>query len=155
MPELFLRLAKADDLDAIRQLLNFCNLPSSDLTAEKLAAFYVALKGDSLLGVAGLERAGEDVLLRSVAVHPEQRGTGLGKRLVNACREFARDDGARAIYLIPNDAMAQAFFLHLGCTEVPRIALPEALQKLPEFTHLCPQTHPCMQMPLRALETLS
>ncbi|KXB32518.1 hypothetical protein AT959_02200 [Dechloromonas denitrificans] len=151
-PEVLIRLAKTGDLEAIRQLLSNCQLPTSDLSKGKLECFFVAIQEGKVLGVSGLERSGDEALLRSVAVLPSERGTGLGKRLVFACRELAKAWGLQAIYLIPNDADAHAFFLHLGCTEVSRAVVPEALRILSEFTHLCPQTHPCLRMALSTFQ---
>lgn len=147
-PDVLIRSAKMDDLEATRQLLSDCQLPASDLSTGKLEGFFVAVQEGKVIGVSGLERSGDEALLRSVAVLAGQRGSGLGKRLVIACQELARDWGLQAVYLIPNDADSQAFFLNLGSTEISRAAVPEALRKLSEFTHLCPQTHPCLRMAL-------
>jgi len=147
-PSVELRPAVAADLPAVRQLLVACGLPVADLTAALLEGFVVAVRGGAVLGVAGLEPAGRDALLRSVAVRAEQRGTGLGTRLVDACLTGARDQHMRALFLIPNDATAEAFFTHLGFGAIDRGQVPAAVRALPEFGHLCPQTHPCLCLAL-------
>jgi N-acetylglutamate synthase-like GNAT family acetyltransferase len=53
-------------------------------------------------------------------------------------------------YLIPIDDPAQAFFARRGFALVERGSVPDAVRSLPEFTHRCPQTHPCLRKLLDA-----
>lgn len=145
-----IRRATAEDLDDIRALLENCGLPASDLTAQHLDGFHVAINGTEIVGVAGLEQAGDGALLRSVAVHPRLRASGLGSRLIDASIALAQARLLRALYLIPNDESARTFFTRRGFKPVERKNVPERLRGLPEFTHLCPQTHPCLWTPLRS-----
>jgi len=147
-PDCEIRRAAAQDLNAIRQLLDASGLPSSDLTAASLDGFHVAARDAEIVGVAGLEQAGEMALLRSVAVHPSARRSRLGSRLVDASVALAQTRAIRALYLIPNDEAAGAFFARRGFTAVARSDVPAPLHSLPEFTSLCPQTHPCLSKPL-------
>ncbi|KAA0089267.1 GNAT family N-acetyltransferase [Paraburkholderia sp. T12-10] len=145
-----IRRATAADLDGIRTLLDTCGLPASDLTAQSLDGFYVAVRDAEIVGVAGLEPAGDAALLRSVAVQPGLRASGLGTRLSNASIALAQARSLGALYLIPNDEVAQLFFARRGFTRIERNDVPEAIRALPEFTHLCPQTHPCWWKPLNS-----
>ena len=139
-----IRQATVADFNDIRALLAACGLPSSDLTGESLDSFHVAVAGDEIVGVAGLQQIGDAALLRSVAVHPRLRGSGLGSRLVDASLTLAQTRSIRALYLIPNDETAHGFFARCGFTGIERSGVPEAIRGLPEFTHLCPQTYPCL-----------
>lgn len=139
-----IRPAAAPDFDGIRALLDVGGLPTSDLTAQSLDGFHVAMRGAEIVGVAGLEQAGDAGLLRSVAVHPRMRSSGLGTRLVNASLALAQTRSLGAVYLIPNDESARTFFTRRGFTRIERNVIPEAIRGLPEFTHLCPQTYPCL-----------
>lgn len=143
-----IRPAAATDFDGIRALLDACGLPASDLTAQSLDGFHVAVRGAAIVGVAGLEQAGDAALLRSVAVHPRLRASGLGTRLVDASIALAQRRSLRALYLIPNDESAHTFFARRGFTRIERNHIPDAIRGLPELTHLCPQTHPCLWKPL-------
>lgn len=139
-----IRRAVATDFGGILALLDLCGLPASDLTAQSLDGFHVAVRDAGIVGVAGLEQVGDAALLRSVAVHSRLRASGLGSRLIDASIELAQTRSLRALYLIPNDESAHAFFARCGFARIDRNHIPEAIRGLPEFTHLCPQTHPCL-----------
>ena len=140
-----LRRAVPGDLAAIKGLLADCGLPTVDLTSQSLEGFHVALAADEMIGVAGIEMAGSYALLRSVAVRPGLRASGLGRRLVAASENLARSRGVLSIYLIPNDDAAKRYFSHLGYAAIDRKQVPPPLTQLAEFTSLCPQTHPCLR----------
>jgi amino-acid N-acetyltransferase len=127
--------AKPADLAEIVRLLQEARLPTSDV-AQHAASFFVAKSGDTLAGVAGLERAGPAGLLRSLAVAPEFRGHGLGKALCARVTAYAAEQGIREIYLLTSTA--DQFFAKLGFRVVPREAAPEAVRATREFASLCP-----------------
>ena len=54
--------------------------------------------------------------LRILLVHPDARGHGLGRRLVDTCVDFARDTGYSGVRLWTNDVLAAArsIYLHAG-----------------------------------------
>jgi N-acetylglutamate synthase-like GNAT family acetyltransferase len=135
----------ASDLDAIRGLLSQCGLPSDDISGDTLDGFHVAMADRGLVGVAGIEMADNFALLRSAAVCQGFRFAGLGRRLLAACEALALDRRARALYLIANDDAAATYFTSLGYCLIDRQRVPAPLTYLAEFTHLCPQTHPCLR----------
>jgi amino-acid N-acetyltransferase len=99
-----LRLATSQDLPAVFALLEGAGLPYQDLTAAHLADFMVAAGGRSVLGIVGLERYGDNALLRSLVVRPESRYTGLGTQLTDAAEEHAWRTGVGALYLLTTTA---------------------------------------------------
>ncbi len=139
-----IRQATVADFDGIRALLDVCELPSSDLTAGNLDGFRIAVGDAVIAGVAGLQQVGDAALLRSVAVQPGLRGLGLGARLVDAALALAEARSLSALYLIPNDESAHAFFARRGFILIERAGIPDAMRNLPELMHLCPQTYPCL-----------
>jgi amino-acid N-acetyltransferase len=148
-----IRRAQAEDWPAIQNLLDGARLPAADLAPDKLECFYIAALLDSIVGVAGLQLAPPFGLLRSVVVQQKQRNVGLGAQLVAHCLKLARERSLTALYLIPNGDSAASFFRHLGFTLIERHLVPQPVRALSEFTHLCPQSHPCMHLvlgPMRA-----
>ncbi len=144
-----IRRALERDLDAIQGLLSQCGLPSGDLSSEGLEGFFVAMAERDLVGVAGIEMAGRFALLRSAAICPGFRSAGLGRRLLAACEALALERGIRALYLIANDDAAAQYFARCGYCLIDRQRVPVPLTHLAEFTHLCPQTHPCLRTILK------
>ncbi|KRB79513.1 arsenic resistance N-acetyltransferase ArsN2 [Noviherbaspirillum sp. Root189] len=138
-----LRLATSEDLPAVLALLEDAGLPYQDLTARHLADFLVAEGGQSVLGIVGLERYGEDALLRSIVVRPESKFTGLGTQLVDAVQEHARRTGIGTLYLLTTTAAD--FFARRGYEVIERSTAPSSLQKTTEFSSLCPSQATCMR----------
>jgi thioredoxin type arsenate reductase len=135
--------AAPEELPAVVALLAASGLPHADLTPGHLAHFRVARDGRTLAGVVGLEVFGRAGLLRSLAVVPEARGTGLGGRLVAAVEADARALGLEALYLLTTTAAP--FFAARGYAPTD---VPSPLGASAEFAALCPSTAPCFSKPL-------
>lgn len=128
----------AKDEIALSILLQTSELSTEDVTPEILEHFLMAHAGNALVGAVGLEAYGEMGLLRSLAVDEPQRGTGLGKRLVAAMEEHARDQGVRELYLLTTTA--EDFFTNLGYRKLPREQAPAAIAGTEQFSSLCPSS---------------
>jgi amino-acid N-acetyltransferase len=137
-----IRPALPADLSAVLALLAESGLPVADLTGGLPGAFFVAEDGGQLLGVAGVERLGEDGLLRSLAVAETIRGSGLGRRLVESCEVGAKAAGLANLYLLTTSA--DAFFVCLGYRLVPREDVPPAVAGHAQFRSLCPASAKCL-----------
>ena len=85
-----LRAAHRGDLERVLFLLEAAGLPAEGVEEALGPSFVVALREGELVGVAGIEQHGPWGLLRSVAVRDDQRGTGLGRVLVEHRIEWAR-----------------------------------------------------------------
>ena len=97
--------------------------PDAFVTVLMADAGYTALYPTAQLhwGVRGLE-------MHHLFVHPDQRGTGLGKALVLAAVDHAKAQGARYLSLgtHPDNARARAFYTALGFEGIdpgPRLRL--------------------------------
>ena len=138
--------ATAGDEAAIRRLLAECGLPTDDLAPDLLRNFLVQRDGASLAAVGGLEFAGGEALLRSLAVAPSHRGAGLGPRMVRALEAAARQKGACRLYLLTTSA--EAFFEPLGYARIAREAAPPAIRATQQYSALCPASSALMVKPL-------
>lgn len=138
--------ASPADLDAVRDLLARLHLPAADVGGPA-QAFLLARAAGELVGCVGLERHGDDALLRSLAVIPRMQGSGLGKALYAHALADARRSGTRALYLLTTTAAP--FFARAGFAPIDRAQVPPAVRESPEFRSLCPASAICMQLVLR------
>ena len=142
--------ATAADRDDVLALLRSSKLMVEGVP-DDLRGFVVARTGDTLLGVAGIEAHGESALLRSVAVVPEPRCSGIGKRLVDAALERAVAAGARDMVLLTEGA--GGWFERFGFERIHRDAAPMGVKQSAQFTGACPDSATVMRRraPLRVL----
>jgi len=121
---------------AAKRLLVEAGLPAADIPAEHLQHFFFCGPGPDLDGLVGIELYGEVALLRSLTVAPNQRGSGLGSRLVDHAEHYARDRGVNSLYLLTTTA--EAFFLRRGYTRLAREKAPDPIRNTTEFGGICP-----------------
>jgi amino-acid N-acetyltransferase len=131
-------LATSDDERAVAALLTAAHLPL-DGVHEALSCFVVAEDLGQIVGVAGIEVCGtraEYALLRSVAVDPAWRGTGLGRTLVSRAIALAEQRGVKALYLLTTTA--ERYFPSFGFSLTARDAVPDDVRATAEFQGACP-----------------
>lgn len=129
--------ARAEDLDAVRALLEDSGLPEAGLSLGHAVVRVVRNRG-TIVGCAALERYGEDALLRSVAVAPNHRGRSLGTQMTLDALNLARRHGIRHVYLLTTSA--DAFFSRIGFREIARRDVPPGVRSSTEFAHACPES---------------
>jgi len=135
------RTASADDLIAIRVLLESAGLPTSDLASARPE--FVAIREEGRVVAAGaLQRFGSSALLRSVVVSHDHRGMGLGGAIVSELERLARE--AKIARLILLTQTAANFFAQRGYQVMERSAAPADMQWSEEFRSLCPSSAACM-----------
>jgi amino-acid N-acetyltransferase len=146
-PVLLMRIERANpsDLPAVGTLLAAAGLPL-DGVAAAFQTGVVARESDAIVGAAAVERYGEAGLLRSVAVAPGERGTGLGRDLVEAAEQLARNEGIATMYLLTDTAID--WFPRLGYVPVPRDEAEAAVGASIEFTLSCAVTGVAMRRDL-------
>lgn len=128
------RRAKADDWPAVHELLTGAGLPLEG-AAEAFATGIVASAGDRLVGCAAIEPYDGAALLRSVAVVPDQRGSGVGTSLLRAVEDLARDGGAVSLILLTETA--EPWFGSLGYAAIDRSSVPADVARSIEFVTAC------------------
>ena len=146
--EASLRAAKASDLPAIEQLLISSGLPTAGV-AEALTSFIVAEseRDKRVVGVVGLELCCDEyALLRSAAVEPAWRGTGLGRRLVTQVIADAESRGVQALYLLTTTA--ERYFPSFGFVKTSREVVPHEVKQSVEFREACPASATVMALEL-------
>ncbi len=98
----------------------------------------VAVDDDGVVGAAGIELYGSQGLLRSVVVHVDWRGLGIGERLVEEAIGVARKSGVRELYLLTEDAAD--YFERYQFRSVARDEVAGPVRASAEFSYLCPST---------------
>ena len=89
---------------------------------------FVAADGETVVGCAALIRFGEGVYeLSKMAVSPQTRGQGIGRRLLSYVIEQARSMGAETVFLGSSTKLKNAVHLYesLGFRHVLPSDLPE------------------------------
>ncbi|MDQ7859055.1 MAG: GNAT family N-acetyltransferase [Armatimonadota bacterium] len=122
--------ATAADVEAIRALLVASGL-AADRVADRLDGFLVVREGGRVVACACLDDHGEAGLLRSVAVAPERRGSGLARALVAALLARARRRGHVAVYLLTSTA--EGYFTRFGFRPVERARVRPAVLTSDQF----------------------
>ena len=137
--------AATGDWPAVRDLLSVAGLPLEG-AAEAFASGVVVRDGERIIGCAAIEPYEGAALLRSVAVAPDQRGTGVGTSLVHAAEDLAHDHGATTLILLTETA--EAWFGRLGYAAVSRSAVPADVARSVEFETVCSTSAVAMQRAL-------
>ena len=143
------RAAGAGDQAAVETLLTAQSLPTAgvpEMFAADPTQFLVAVRGDDVIAVAGVEECGEHALLRSVAVCTDWQGRGLGHQLVERAMAHAESRGITALYLLT--MTAEHYFPRFGFTRVEREAVPSTVVATVEFTSACPASAVTMRKTL-------
>jgi amino-acid N-acetyltransferase len=144
--ELKIEAAKKEDYDAVEVLLRKTDLPPDEIELH-MENFLVIRhpevdrKPELLVGSVGLELYEDSALLRSLAVHPDFQGTGLGSRLVDSIIKVAKGKGITRLFLLTDTA--ESFFEKRGFMVVTRDQVPDDMKQSIEFTTLC-TTSPSM-----------
>lgn len=128
-----IRKARLTDVGPLLKLINGyaeqgIMLPRTEFElAENIRDFTVAAVGGEVAGCGALHFYGpRSAEVRSLAVHPQWKGHGLGRKLVEALEAEAREHGIESLFAftyIPD------FFARLGFAEVDRRRLPSKVWK--------------------------
>jgi L-amino acid N-acyltransferase YncA len=139
------RRAEAADWPNLAALLTAAELPLAGAEAA-LTGVLLAVRGEKLVGSAGLERYGETGLLRSVAVAKSERGSGLGQELVRRLLDEAYSSGLKRVILLTTTA--DQFFPRFGFVPVGREQVPAEVRASVQFQGACPASSTVMRLDL-------
>lgn len=132
------RFADKNDLHAIAELLRSNNLPTDDISRNKIDFLAAINSAEKIIGCIGIEKYGEDALLRSFAVdnslHHKKIGTALLERLIAVTRQT----GIHTLHLLTTTA--ESYFLAKGFLLTRRDEAPASIKSTTEFSSLCPSS---------------
>jgi amino-acid N-acetyltransferase len=139
-----IRPATIGDLQAVSELLRTARLVPIDETAQFGDQYAVAATTDgAIVGVAGYERHGADVLLRSVAVSEKWRSAGIGRRLAEDRLADAIERGCATAYLLTDTAAG--YWKRHGFVQIDRSAAPVDISRSREWISACPVSATAMR----------
>ena len=147
MSEITISPATADDLDSIKELLVANDLPIAGVD-DHWKTFLVARDGEAIVGCGGAEAYQFAALIRSVAVKPEHRKHGLGRRIVRQLLDRLASRGLREFYLLTTTA--EAYFKKRGFKTIDRDEVHPQLLNSREFQDACPSSAVCMRLVMLA-----
>jgi amino-acid N-acetyltransferase len=139
--------AKAEDVDAIKRLLTQNQLPIAGVD-DHWKTFIVARDGERIVACGGSEAYQVAALLRSIAVEPEYRKHGLGRRLVRQLLDRLASRGLREFYLLTTTA--EEYFRKRGFKTIDRDEVHPQLLSSREFQDACPDSAVCMRLVMLA-----
>ncbi len=142
-PEIVISPATAADVETIKNLLITSNLPTAGVD-EHWKTFIVARAGDKVVACGGSEAYQFAALIRSVAVAPEYRSQGLGRRITRQLLDRLASRGLREFYLLTTTA--EDYFRKRGFKTIDRDEVHPQLLSSREFQDACPSTAVCMRL---------
>lgn len=145
--EITITPAKVGDLDAIRSLLAASDLPIAGVE-DHWKTFLIARSGETVVGCGGAEAYQFAALIRSVAVAPEYRSHGIGRKLVRQLLDRLASRGLREFYLLTTTA--EGYFRKRGFKPIDRDEVHPQLLGSREFQGACPDTAVCMRLVMLA-----
>ncbi len=139
--------ATSADVAAIKALLVKNDLPVAGVD-EHWRTFIVARDGGRVVGCGGSETYQVAALIRSVAVLPEYRGQGLGRKIVRHLLDRLSARGLREFYLLTTTA--EEYFKKRGFKTIDRDEVHPQLLQSREFQDACPASAVCMRLVMLA-----
>jgi amino-acid N-acetyltransferase len=145
--EITIAAASAADVAAIKALLEQSALPVDGID-DHWKTFIVARDGAQIVGCGGSEAYQFAALIRSVAVAPEYRSHGLGRRIVRQLIDRLASRGLREFYLLTTTA--EGYFRKRGFKTIDRDEVHPQLLSSREFQGACPDSAVCMRLVMLA-----
>jgi len=123
-------------------------LPGSDLSDNPYLNLLSIRESGRVVGVVGVEVYGNVGMLRSLAVEPGSRKSGLGVSLVSGAEALAAARGVETLFLLTTTAAR--FFARLDYEAIARSEAPAAISATAQFSDLCPASSTFMRKILGA-----
>jgi len=140
-------MPKQLNLEQVKRLLESGNLPTSDLTQDKLSHFVGLIIDDEICGVVGLEPFPPYGLLRSLVIADSARAQGNGIKMLKDIERYAKKLKVQELYLLTTTA--EKFFARNGYKVLNRKNAPKVIQTTSEFSSVCPASATIMMKHLK------
>jgi amino-acid N-acetyltransferase len=147
MSDITITPATAADLEPIKALLEANGLPTAGVE-EHWKTFIIARDGDKMVACGGAEAYQVAALLRSIAVLPDYRSHGIGRRIVRQLLDRLASRGLREFYLLTTTA--EEYFRKRGFKTIDRDEVHPQLLSSREMQDACPATATCMRLVMLA-----
>ena len=130
-PDISIRKARIKDIKEIQRIINF--FAQKDLMLarslnelyEHLRDFWVAQHRRKILGCAALHISWDDLAeIKSLAVRPEYHKNGVGRKLVSACLNEARQLQAQRVFVL---TYKPEYFRQFGFRRIEHSKLPHKI----------------------------
>jgi amino-acid N-acetyltransferase len=127
-----IRAALEPDLEDVISLLIDEDL-NIEGVHENIGNFVVAMNGKTLVGCGGAEAFQFVALIRAIAVHPDHRSHGIGRRIVREMLDRLSSRGLREFYVVTEDA--EGWFRKRGFKPCDRDEVHPQILESTEFAH--------------------
>jgi amino-acid N-acetyltransferase len=127
--------ANHTDTKEVQNLLMENQLPFEDLESSNVSLTFALLEGQ-IIGCIGVEKKGEDGLLRSFSVSQKHKNQGIGNELFNRLINRLKSENIKTLHLLTTTA--ESYFNKRGFLVSSRIHAPKSIMETTEFTSLCP-----------------
>ncbi len=122
------------DVSKVRELLTRSKLHTTGVPDELTELWVLKDTAGEIKGCVAMEVFGDSALLRSLAVHPDRRGEGLGWMLAEAVQLRVRQRGLARVCLLTEHA-TDFFAEKFGFVPVTREQLPDEVKQSSEYRH--------------------
>ena len=147
MPDIAITAATESDIDAIKALLVVNALPTAGID-DHWRTFVIARDRGRIVACGGAEAYQFAALIRSIAVDPDYRSRGLGRRIVRQLLDRLASRGLREFYLLTTTA--EEYFQKRGFKKIDRDEVHPQLLNSREFQDACPSSATCMRLVMLA-----
>ncbi len=129
-------LVSQNTLSKALELLKKNHLPTDDIS--ELTKLFTLTNKNEVVGTIGIEFYKDVALLRSLAVSQDYRSKGVGTQLIEHIESFAKQNGAKELFLLTTTA--SNYFSKKSYQKIERNDVPGELKKSTEFSSTCPSS---------------
>lgn len=127
-----IRIAENKDLLPIQRLVAKAGLVEKGIEKQINNFLVVENAKKEIVGTVGIEKLGEDGLLRSLVIKSENWNGKIGLEFVEIALAFAKQKGVKSLYLLTNSSLP--FFEYLGFSILESEDIPEHVKNSSHFS---------------------